>query len=79
MAEARLIKARDVRARLGVTGGQLARLRKRGLIPGPVPGTRLYDFDAIKRALDALSGMEATIASEEAQMLEEAKRWGESA
>jgi hypothetical protein len=32
-------------------------MRRRGLIPGPIPGTRLWDKKALDRALDMLSGI----------------------
>lgn len=79
MTTPRLIRAPEVCLRFGMNRPQLARLRRLGVIPGPLPGTRLYDAEAITRALDALGGPGATIASEEREMLAEAKRWEGSA
>lgn len=33
---------------------------RRGLLPGPIPGTRLWDRIAIDRALDRASGLQPT-------------------
>jgi hypothetical protein len=35
---------------------------RRGIMPGPIPGTHRWDKKAIDLALDRLSGLEATIA-----------------
>jgi hypothetical protein len=76
---ARLISARQVRAYLGVDGATLSRMRKAGSLPPPIPGTRFYDFEAIKRTLDQIGHPEATITSDEDELIERAKLWGESA
>jgi hypothetical protein len=35
---------------------------RRGIMPGPIPGTHKWDKKAIDAALDALSGLKTTIA-----------------
>jgi hypothetical protein len=35
---------------------------RRGIMPGPIPGTRKWDRKAIDAALDRLSGLQPTIA-----------------
>lgn len=76
---ARLISAAEVRRYLGVDGTTLARMRRAGSAPLPVPGTKKYDFEAVKRALDRLSNPDATIADAEARLIGRAKRWGKLA
>jgi hypothetical protein len=34
---------------------------RRGILPGPIPGTRKWDKKAIDAALDRLSGLQSTI------------------
>lgn len=75
----RLISARQLRTYLGVDGAGLCRMRKAGSIPNPVPGTTKYDFEAVKRALDRLSGPDASIADAEARLIGRARQWGKSA
>lgn len=72
----RLAESAAVRERFGLTAPQMRALRKAGIIPDPLPGTRLYDLKAIERALDALGNPDATIAAEEQKMLAEARTWG---
>jgi hypothetical protein len=36
---------------------------RRGIMPGPIPGTHKWDRNAIDAALDRLSGLQSTIAS----------------
>lgn len=36
---------------------------RRGIMPGPIPGTHKWDRKAIDEALDRLSGLQPTIAS----------------
>ena len=33
------------------------RLRRKGIMPGPIPGTRLWDRKALDAAMDRLSGL----------------------
>src|SRR5229473_3413907 len=77
-AAPRLIPAAQLRARLGCDGAQLRRLRKRGILPGPLPGTRLYDMRAVERALDGPSDSKARLSLVEQRLLERARRWGRS-
>jgi hypothetical protein len=37
---------------------------RRGIVPGPIPGTNKWDRKAIDAALDRLSGLQPTIKSE---------------
>jgi hypothetical protein len=37
---------------------------RRGIVPGPIPGTHKWDRKAIDAALDRLSGLQPTIESE---------------
>jgi hypothetical protein len=65
MTGARLISVAGLRAYLGVSGAELARMRKAVPLPAPVPGTRKYDIEAVKRALDALGERSlATVAAD---------------
>jgi hypothetical protein len=73
------MSASQVRAYLGVNGATLSRMRKAGSLPPPVAGTRLYDFEAVKRALDPIGRSEGTIASVEDELIARAKLWGKSA
>lgn len=75
----RLVSAAFVRGYLGVDGPTLARMRQRGSAPDPIPGTRKYDFEAVKRALDQISHPESTIGSVEDELIARAKLWGKSA
>jgi hypothetical protein len=75
----RLVSTHFVRSYLGVDGATFARMRKAGSAPPPVPGTRKYDFQAVKRALDQISGIQSTMANDEHELIERAKRWGRSA
>ena len=52
MTAGRLVSAAYLRAYLGVDASTLARLRRARVIPGPLPGSRRYDFEAVKRSLD---------------------------
>lgn len=75
---ARLIRAGKLRAHLGVTGAEFRKIK--AIIPGPLPGTRLYDFEAVKRALDRIGNPEPRLASDtERDLIERARQWGKSA
>ena len=75
----RLIPPAELRAYLGVTASALARLRKAGTIPGPVRGSRRYDFDAVKKALDNPMANGIQIASAEDRLIAKAMSWRKSA
>jgi hypothetical protein len=48
-----------------VCGGNLSTLSdwiRRGIMPGPIPGTKRWDRKAVDAALDRLSGLQTTIA-----------------
>jgi hypothetical protein len=79
MAEPRLMRPRQLRQYLGVSGAGLKRLRDKGLIPEPLPGTRMYDRAAVDRALDRQSDPKATMASDEDELIQRARQWGKSA
>jgi hypothetical protein len=72
MNEQRGLTREQVAAYLGISTDAAADWQRRGLIPGPIPGTHRWDRKAIDRALDRLSG----IASDEPQLspLEQWKR-----
>ncbi len=75
----RLISPTELREYLGVTPSALARLRRAGTIPGPVRGSRSYDFEAVKRALDNPTANGIQLASDEDELIARAKKWRKSA
>jgi len=74
----RLVPASFVRSYFAVSGAQLRKLRKAGAAPDPLPGTRLYDFEAVKRALDRWNNPVPKSEQDEQELIERARRWGES-
>jgi hypothetical protein len=78
LPQPRLVSAARIRAYIGVDGASLKRMRDHGVIPGPVPGTRKYDFLAVKTALDRLSNPDATMAHAEEDLIKRARQWGKS-
>jgi hypothetical protein len=44
----------------GISAGTYDTWQRRGLVPGPVPGTTRYDVKAHDRALDRISGLDST-------------------
>ena len=75
----RLISSAALREYLGVPASVFARLRRAGSVPGPVPGTRRYDFEAVKRALDNLNTPEQSRGSDEDELIARARKWRKSA
>jgi len=80
MTRARFITSAQLYAYLGCGRAAVRRLRKRGLLPDPLPQTRLYDFDAVNRLLDrsVAPGVESSSTEAEARLIEKARRWGDS-
>ena len=76
----RLITTSQLRAYLGCDGRAMRKLRERGLLPEPLPGTRRYDFKAVERALDRRTAPAAESSSAEAEerLIEKARTWGKS-
>lgn len=74
----RFASAAQIRAWLGLDGATILRLRKLGLFPNPFPGTRKYDVEAVKRALDRASGAEAQSPTAEDRLIAGARKWGGS-
>jgi hypothetical protein len=73
---ARLIKGTEVLALLGgISRGTLSRYIEAGLVPGPLPGTKMYDREAILHALDRRSGLIDAAADGELRLIERAKAW----
>lgn len=74
----RLVRARELRALLGaqtpLTRSEFAGLRKSGLIQ-PIRGTRLYNLEAVRAALNSMISGDDKINGEEAAALKEASRW----
>ena len=75
----RLVTPAELRAYLGVSPSGLARLRKAGTIPQPLPGSRRYDLEAVKRALDNPRGSALESAADEDELIARAKAWRKSA
>lgn len=48
---------------LGLSVSGLHDWRRKGIVPGPIPGTHRYDRKAIDAALDKLSGLPTTAPS----------------
>lgn len=57
----------------------MLRMRRAGSLPEPVPGTRKYDFEAVKRGLDRLGDPKAQSSSDEDELIARAKAWGRGA
>lgn len=57
--ERRTLKRLEAMAYLGVGSSTFYRWQRRGLIPGPLPGTERYDRAAIDAALNKASGLNA--------------------
>jgi predicted site-specific integrase-resolvase len=76
--EPRLVTPATLREYLGVSPSALARLRKAGTIPGPVRGSRKYDIEAVKRALDNPRAITLEPASDEDELIARAKAWRKS-
>ncbi len=55
---ARLFTMKNLASELGVPVNTARSWVKRGIIPGPMPGTRYWDIKAVHLALDKLSGLE---------------------
>ncbi len=55
---ARLFTMKNLASELGVSVHTARGWVKRGIIPGPMPGTRYWDIKAVHLALDKLSGLE---------------------
>jgi hypothetical protein len=53
----RLMSRTEVAAYCGITTSAFADWQRRGIMPGPVPGTRRWDKTAVDRALDKAGGM----------------------
>jgi hypothetical protein len=75
----RLISAGQLREYLGVNPSRLARMRRAGTIPAPLPHSRLYDFEAVKRALDNQSAPSTSIAPAENRLLAKVRAWRKAA
>lgn len=73
MTEPRLMRPRALRQYLGVSGAGLKRLRDKGLLPDPLPGTRLYDREEVQRRLDARNDPKATMESAEERLIKRAR------
>jgi len=78
MTEPRLISAAQLRMFLGCGPRTVRQLRKHGLLPDPLPGTRLYDLKAVERALDRASDPGAQSVRDEQELIQRARRWGRS-
>lgn len=74
----RLWTAAQLRAYLGGDSALISRLKKQGVLPRPLPGTRRYDREAVIRALDQASGIEGKIADAEQRLIGRARQWGNS-
>ena len=69
----RLVRAAKLRMLLNVTGPEFRRLKKNGHVPPPLPGTRLYDWEAVKHSLDHLAGLDSKIAATENRLIGRAR------
>ena len=56
-APARLMTKAEAAEYCGVSPEGYQAWQKRGLVPGPIAGTRRYDIRAIDAALDKMSGL----------------------
>jgi hypothetical protein len=73
-----LVDSVTAREMLGVSVGQFRRMRKRGLLPQPLPGTRLYPRDAIKKLVDNKPGIQELRQAAGARLDERTAKWGKS-
>ncbi|SHO65854.1 hypothetical protein SAMN02745172_02501 [Pseudoxanthobacter soli DSM 19599] len=53
----RALTREQVASYLGLSPSAVSDWQARGLIPGPIPGTRRWDRVAIDRAMDRISGL----------------------
>lgn len=60
----RLMSRAEVAAYCGITPSAFADWQRRGIMPGPVPGTKRWDRAAVDRALDKASGLQSATAAE---------------
>jgi len=67
----RCMRRRDVERAYGLKPAIFSRLVGKGIMPPPVPGTRLWDRCAIEDALDKLAGLNHSARDNES----EADRW----
>ena len=58
MMHPRLLRRAQVLELLNVSGSTLHRWQAAGIVPGPLPGTAVWDRLAIVRAIDRASGIE---------------------
>lgn len=63
-AESRLLTIDEAAAYCHMKPSGYRKAVRRGVLPGPVPGLRLYDRKAIDLALDRRQGLEQTESSE---------------
>lgn len=77
----RLIRAGELRRLLGaeksLTKAEFSALRKAGIIR-PIAGTRLYNLDEVRLALNPQAAIGAALDAEEQEVLREVRRWEES-
>lgn len=66
----RLMRIDDVAAYLGCSVSTVRRLKREGIIPRPLRTTRLYDRDAIDRALDHEAGLQSDSHTDEQEVWE---------
>ncbi len=65
MQASRCVTIEDAARHVGLeVEGYRAAIR-RGIFPGPIPGTKRYDLKAIDRRLDVLSGLDCKAAVQE--------------
>jgi DNA-binding transcriptional MerR regulator len=53
----RLLTKREAAERCAVTPSAFDQWKRKGIVPGPVPGTRRYDAKALDLALDKAMGL----------------------
>lgn len=53
----RLLTKREAAERCAITPSAFDQWKRKGLVPGPVPGTRRYDAKALDLALDKAMGL----------------------
>lgn len=54
---ARLLTKQEAAERCAVTPSAFDQWRRKGIVPGPIPGTRRYDAKALDMALDKVMGL----------------------
>lgn len=62
----RLMSRSEAAAYCGITPSAFADWQRRGIMPGPLPGTRRWDRAAVDRALDKASGVQSVAPAETA-------------